>query len=276
MLQLLTAQRAAASAAARQYHALQHAAAAVATPATTTTSSSGLPPFSSSSPSAPAGLFLSQSLRCVTTTGADHQAQAKPKEQPAGEAATQTTQQKHERATPATLGRPPRTFASRRERVTPAPPTAAVDFAPYQLKVYLSNRYTYASILRRTSPSDPGHFVASASTLGERPPRRAAADGAGADDGPPSASRPDRVSLSDSAASARVGRALAERAAAAGLLSPAVPVELSTRMRGRGGGVAPRSGADPRAGTGRNPRRRFVGRLRALVEAAREAGLVVH
>jgi ribosomal protein L18 len=45
-------------------------------------------------------------------------------------------------------------------------------FKPFQLKVFFSNRYSYASILHKRAPSDPGHFVASASTL-ERPVREA-------------------------------------------------------------------------------------------------------
>lgn len=36
---------------------------------------------------------------------------------------------------------------------------------PNILKVFLSNRYTYASILQKANPSDGGHYVASASTL---------------------------------------------------------------------------------------------------------------
>lgn len=36
---------------------------------------------------------------------------------------------------------------------------------PYLLKVFLSNRYTYASILHKANPSDGGHYVAAASTL---------------------------------------------------------------------------------------------------------------
>jgi hypothetical protein len=36
---------------------------------------------------------------------------------------------------------------------------------PYHLKVFLSNRYTYASILHKVNPTDGGHYVAAASTL---------------------------------------------------------------------------------------------------------------
>lgn len=36
---------------------------------------------------------------------------------------------------------------------------------PHLLKVFVSKRYTYASILHKVSPSDGGHYVASASTL---------------------------------------------------------------------------------------------------------------
>jgi hypothetical protein len=36
---------------------------------------------------------------------------------------------------------------------------------PYHLKVFLSNSYTYASILHKKNPSDGGHYVAAASTL---------------------------------------------------------------------------------------------------------------
>lgn len=36
---------------------------------------------------------------------------------------------------------------------------------PNVLKVFLSNRYTYASILQKANPSDGGHYVAAASTL---------------------------------------------------------------------------------------------------------------
>lgn len=36
---------------------------------------------------------------------------------------------------------------------------------PHLLKVFFSKRYTYAAILHKASPSDGGHYVASASTL---------------------------------------------------------------------------------------------------------------
>lgn len=63
---------------------------------------------------------------------------------------------------------------------TPAPtPRAAgaglpamTSWKPYLLKVFLSNRYVYASILHKAHPQDSGHFVASASSL-ERGVRQA-------------------------------------------------------------------------------------------------------
>jgi ribosomal protein L18 len=280
MLQLLALQRAAAAAAAHQYHQLLHQGAAAAA-ATISTRAASATAARRGAPSSPCSAPASDPARTIVTSA--HADQAQPKRAETDAASAPTTSPTT--TTTTTLGRPPRTFMSRRERVPAAPPTAAVDFAPYQLKVYLSNRYTYASILHKASPSDPGTFVASASTLAERAGRgrRETSFGGGGEgeEGvdergqPPAASA---VSLCDSAAAARVGKALAERAAAAGLLSPPVPVQLSTRARKRAAGMAPRAGADPRAGagTGRNPRRRFVGRLRALVEAAREAGLVVH
>lgn len=92
----------------------------------------------------------------------------------------------------------------------------------------------YASILRKASPSDPGHFVAHASSL-----QRALRDGLAA------AARP----ASDAAASAEVGRLLAERARAAG------GVEAVHFKRRRG--------------------QRFAGKLKALIDSARAAGLQV-
>ena len=95
-------------------------------------------------------------------------------------------------------------------------------------------RFVYASILHKASPSDPGHYVAHASSLQRalRDPLKAAA-------------RP----TSDRAASAEVGRLLAERARGVGGIE-------SVHFR-------------------RAPGQRFAGKLKALVESIRQAGLPV-
>jgi large subunit ribosomal protein L18 len=73
---------------------------------------------------------------------------------------------------------------------------------PYFLKVFFSNKYTYASILHKTKPSDGGHYVAAASTL-QRSVRQALQE---ADQ-----------SLCDRQASVLVGRLLADKAKVAGV-----------------------------------------------------------
>ncbi|WIA15442.1 hypothetical protein OEZ85_002089 [Tetradesmus obliquus] len=71
---------------------------------------------------------------------------------------------------------------------------------PYHLKVFLSNRYTYASILHKANPSDGGHYVAAASTL-QRDIRQALEQ--------------QQQSACDMKASVLVGKLLAEKAKAA-------------------------------------------------------------
>ncbi len=97
-----------------------------------------------------------------------------------------------------------------------------------------NQRYVYASVLRKLNPSDPGHFVAHASSL--QRDLRSTLQGAAR-------------STSDRAASAEVGRLLAERAKALGDLD-SVHFE---RARGQ----------------------RFAGKLKALIESARQNGLQV-
>lgn len=70
---------------------------------------------------------------------------------------------------------------------------------PNILKVFLSNRYTYASILQKTTPQDGGHYVAAASTL-QKEIRQALEDA--------------NQSRSDLKASVLVGKVLAEKAKA--------------------------------------------------------------
>ncbi|KAI8471610.1 MAG: translational machinery component [Monoraphidium minutum] len=110
----------------------------------------------------------------------------------------------------------------------------ATPWHAHLLKVFFSNKYVYASVLHKTSPRDPGRFVAHASSL-QRALRAPLA----------AAERP----ASDRAASAEVGRLLAERARAAGGFE-AVHFE---RRRGQ----------------------RYAGKLKALIEAIRANGLQV-
>ncbi len=78
----------------------------------------------------------------------------------------------------------------------------ATTWRPYLLKVFFSNRYTYASILHKASPSDSGHYVAAASTA-ERGVRQSLAAA--------------RQSACDTNASRLVGKLLAQKAAAKNL-----------------------------------------------------------
>lgn len=77
----------------------------------------------------------------------------------------------------------------------------ASPWRPHLLQVFFSSRYIYASILHKSSPKDPGHYVAHASSLQRvlRDPLRGT-----------------RRPTSDRAASEEVGRLLAQRALALG------------------------------------------------------------
>lgn len=71
---------------------------------------------------------------------------------------------------------------------------------PNVLKVFMSNRYTYASILQKATPSDGGHYVAAASTL-QKDIKQALQEA--------------NQSRCDVRASALIGKVLAEKAKAA-------------------------------------------------------------